>query len=265
MRNYDKKNNRIVYNHKKATPEYWDCHWDGKTYESLIKNGKNDKFILSILNKYLPDKKGKILEGGCGTSRIVYCMYYHGYDAIGIDYAEKTVQKVNTSVPELNVRVGDVRNLEFPDDYFTAYWSLGVIEHFFEGYEEIANEMKRVLKKEGYLFLKFPYISPLRKLKAKLGIYKSFNGQNDSFYQFALDHHEVIEFFENKGFILIEKSPKGGFKGFKDEIKVLKPFLQRINDYNGKIIFINGLKFIFDKLLTPFSGHTIFIVFKNCS
>jgi len=63
-----------------------------------------------------------------------------------------------------------------------------VIEHFWEGYNEILKEAKRVLKPKGYLFLTFPYMSPLRKFRANLGLYRilDFNNKskNDDFYQF---------------------------------------------------------------------------------
>lgn len=40
----------------------------------------------------------------------------------------------------------DVRKLQFADGFFDGYWSLGVIEYFWEGYNEIVNEVKRVIK-----------------------------------------------------------------------------------------------------------------------
>lgn len=101
---------------------------------------------MKTLRKYLPGEKGIILEGGCGRAQHVYCMKYNGYNAVGVDFAERTVRAVNEAVPELDVRKCDVRNLPFRDGEIAGYWSIGVIEHFWDGYNEILDEMARVIR-----------------------------------------------------------------------------------------------------------------------
>ena len=49
-----------------------------------------------------------------------------------IDYAPKTVEFVNKKFPFLDIRLGDVTKLDFDDNFFDAYWSFGVIEHFYQ-------------------------------------------------------------------------------------------------------------------------------------
>ena len=261
---HDKENKRLVYIGESATPDFWDSHWDAENFKEMVKREKNNRFVLRTMRKYIPDKEVKILEGGCGRGQVVYCMHVHGYESIGIDFAKKTIEQVKGAIPELDVRVGDVRDLQFPDNYFTGYWSIGVIEHFWEGYRDISKEMRRVLINGGYVFLTFPYMSPLRRLKAKLGLYEDFYVEDkENFYQFALDPETVINDFEGAGFKLLERKPRGGVKGFKDEISVLKPILQKLYDYQGKNFGIKGFAFVLDKLFSLFAGHTIFLVFKN--
>jgi SAM-dependent methyltransferase len=266
---YDKGNRRLVYIGERATQDFWDRHWDTENFRENVERGKNNKFILKTLNKYILDKKGKILEGGCGMGRVVYCMQTHGYESVGVDFAKKTIELVNEAIPELDVRVGDVRDLPFPDDYFTGYWSFGVIEHFYEGYYDISKEMRRVLINGGYLFLSFPYMSPLRRLKAKLCLYDDFKGEGkENFYQFALDPGIVIKDFEAVGFKLLDKKPASGSKGIKDEVSMFKPLLQKLYGYQGKSVWIRGFRFVLNKLLetlgtTLGAGHTIFLFFQN--
>ena len=69
----------------------------------------------------------------------------------------------------------DVRNLNFDDGFFDGYWSLGVIEHFYEGYERIIKEVNRVIKRNGFVFLTFPSLSFLRKFKSKWGLYVDYH------------------------------------------------------------------------------------------
>lgn len=118
---YDKEKRRLVYIGESATPDFWERHWDTESFKEIIEGGKDNKFVLRTLDRYIPDKKGAILEGGCGSGYIVYCMHAHGYKAIGVDFAKRTIEQIKGVMPELDVRVGDVRDLPFPDDYFAGY------------------------------------------------------------------------------------------------------------------------------------------------
>lgn len=168
-------------------------------------------------------------------------------------------------MPELRLIIGDVRSLMFKDAGFDGYWSLGVIEHFYDGYDKIALEMGRILKPGGYLFLTFPQMSCLRKIKAWLELYPQFNKKDgkENFYQFALDRKLVIEKFGGLGFKEVYVSATDGLKGLKDEVSLLKPALQRFYDYKGKSIIIRGTRYILDKILAPLTGHSAFVIFKK--
>ena len=63
--------------------------------------------------------------------------------------------------PELHPVLGDVRNLPLEDDSVDGYWSLGVIEHLYDGYGDIFREMYRVIRRDGYLFLTFSHMERL--------------------------------------------------------------------------------------------------------
>jgi SAM-dependent methyltransferase len=217
-RYYDSNNARLIYCEKQADNSFWDKHWDKANFKEYVERGKNNRFCINTIKKYLKDNVGLILEGGCGSGQLVYCMKYHGYEPIGVDFSEKTIRHIQETLPNLDVRVADVRNLPFPDNHFTAYWSLGVIEHFWEGYQDILLEMHRVLKHHGYLFVTFPYMSPLRRLKVKYNLYNQADkiGDNkENFYQFALNSKRVLSDFSGNGFELIRAQPMDGIKGFQ--------------------------------------------------
>lgn len=262
---FDAQGNRIVFIEQEASPSYWDSQWDVNNFEEVVKNGLNNRLIVKTTKKFIPtEKTRKILEGGCGNGQFVYAFHKLGYDAYGVDYAPKTINKIKTSFPHLNVRAGDVRSLEFPDAYFDGYWSIGVIEHFFDGYQPILREMKRVLKDGGYLFLTFPHLSILRRLKIRLGCYPPFNShidQKEKFYQFALDHNQLIKELTGNGFKLVRKTPYAGMKGLKDEAPLLKPWLQKI--YDSQNLLVKVLNYGISCLFAPFSSHSILLVFKK--
>jgi len=259
---YDEINKRLIIFEEQATPEYWDKHWFTDGFIERVKRGKNNRFIKKYTTKYL--KPGaKILEGGCGIGRNVYALSQWGYEVYGVDFAKKTVEKLEREFPDLKISMQDVRKLEFADGFFDGYWSLGVIEHFWEGYNEILNEVKRVIKPGGYLFLTFPYLSPLRKFKVKLGIYELFenNPKVEDFYQFILDLEKVRGNVEKYGFKLILKRPFAATKCIKDEISLLKPILQRI--YDSQSILARGIKFSNSILFAKLAGHSILLVFRK--
>jgi len=262
MKLYDKKNKRILMFEKEATPGFWDECWDVDNFVEKVKGAKN-RFIKRYTRKFL--KPGaRILEGGCGIGQIVYGLKSWGYDSYGVDFAEKTVKRIKKDFPELKVSIQDVRKLDFPDNFFDGYWSLGVIEHFWEGYNEILSEAKRVIKSGGYLFLTFPYMSPLRKLKAKLGFYKIWRTnlmKKDDFYQFVLDIKNVKVDVEKYKFKLVCKHSLDGIKGLKDEVFWLKPILQKI--YDSQTIIAKGIKSMSSILFSKATGHIVLLVFKK--
>ncbi len=232
-RYYDSKNNCLVYTGSKASNDYWDEHWQMADFSKMIKVSYNP-FIIRNTKKHLA-RGSRIMEGGCGRGQNVYILKKQGFDAIGIDYAKKTVDKINNCMPELNVEFGDVRKLPFDNNSFDGYWSLGVIEHFYEGYNDIMMEMHRVLKPNGILLMTVSTMSPLRQMKSNFNLYPAWEGEKKKiaeFYQFALDPIVIIKNFESNGFELLTKKPYDGFKGLKDEIKIIKKPLQYIYDSN---------------------------------
>lgn len=265
MKYFDPVKKQLIYIEKKADPDFWDHHWKAnENIRNEILRIKNT-FVSRITKKYLKPSDGYILEGGCGTGGNVASLFNNGYKVIGIDFAENTVKTLNKYIPELDIRLGDVRKLPFYDNYFIGYWSLGVIEHFLEGYDLIANEMFRVLKNGGYLFLAFPYMSPLRHLKSGLGKYEAWKNDNESdfFYQFALNSEIVVEKFRSLGFILIKSMPFDGIKGTKDEVALLKPVLQKLYDCKGNGLPIRAFRKAISVLASSVAGHCILLVLKK--
>jgi len=265
MKLFDPKKKQLICIEEKASKVFWESHWN--LNEDIVENIINtkDTFVSRITKKYIKDKNEPILEGGSGDGTNVASLVNNGYKCIGVDYAGKTVKKINQYIPELDIREGDVKNLKFKKDYFFGYWSIGVIEHYWEGFESIASEMKRVINKNGYLFLSFPYLSPIRRLKICLGLYEVYksNKQPKNFYQLILNSKSVIKYFQDIGFKLIKSVPFDGIKGTKDEILIIKPLLQKIYDYNGNKRLPVILRKIIDLLLFRFCAHCVLLVFKK--
>lgn len=261
---YCNKNNKIVCTYIDASPEYWDEHWKKKiTKDAVMSTPKS--WVYRLTKKYLC-KGSRVLEGGCGTGQYVFSLKINGYDVYGVDYAKDTVSSINSILPELKIEFGDINNLIFEDNYFDGYWSIGVIEHDWEGYESAAKEMYRVIKPGGYLFLSFPAISILRKFKLYLSLYEEnffLTSKPVNFYQYILDKNDVISNFEKQGFICVKSSWLGGFKGLKDECSFLFNFLNFINKSNNRLVRL--LIFAFDIVIRSITGHSAILILKKIS
>ena len=261
MKYYDIQRNQLLFFYRDLKEDYWDNHWEvywDKLKDQIYKFNRKS-LICKITNMFLKPKDGPILEGGCGLGQNVFNLNNLNYDCIGIDYAENTIKKIKELMPELKIKFANIKKIPFRDNEFAGYWSLGVIEHFFNGYNDILEEMKRVLKPKGFLFISFPYMSPLRVLKSKVNLYKIFN--NDfykkfknpiHFYQFALNKDQVIKDIEGFGFKLRYYKISSGVKGFKDEIFVFKFFFKKFlqilyDNEKSKIVYL--IREILDKFL----------------
>lgn len=261
---FDSRKRQLIYISKDSTPDFWDTHWN---INELIRNrilAVNDTFVSRITRKYLSQRDGIILEGGCGWGQYVASLFNNGYKAVGIDFACNTVRIMNRFVPELVIIPGDVRRLPFHDNLFAGYWSLGVIEHFRQGYEELALEMLRVIRNNGYLFITFPYMSPLRRMKGRLGLYKlSGSGSVENFHQYALNSELVIRDFEKIGFKLIKVIPHDATTGLQHEVIRLRKVFQKLLDYGPACRWAGYIQTIVNRSMSRMVGHCILLIFKK--
>jgi len=264
---YNTLNRRLVFIDKKSDfGSFWDAHWSCDDFALRVRKSK-DPFVVGSTLRYL-QVGDRILEGGCGRGAKVYALKKAGFDAYGIDFGRKTVKTINKELPELQVSYGDVRELPFENNFFNGYWSLGVIEHFYDGYEAIVKEMFRVLRPSGYVFLTVPTMSPFRKLKAMMKMYPEFyeaTKPREMFYQFALPPSQIRQSFEVAGFECVLHRYQNWFKGFKDECTLLKPFLQGF--YDGKTLFHKIVYRMLiqpsERVFSPLFGHISFFVFRK--
>ncbi|HBB37597.1 MAG: S-adenosylmethionine (SAM)-dependent methyltransferase [Candidatus Magasanikbacteria bacterium GW2011_GWD2_43_18] len=258
---YDPTKKSVVFLGHHATEEYWDAHWNEIGIKEVVTSVHDFSYVKKFTDAYL-EKSDKILEGGCGRGQYVYALRRWGYDPVGVDYAEQTIAEVKKWYPDLPLVVGDVRSLPFEDNAFKGYWSFGVIEHFFYGYTPIVNEMARVIQDGGYLFVTFPYMSPLRKMKARLKKYeyRHFSEEPDDFYQFALPKQQVIDDLCAKGFVLEKAYPFDAVKGLKDEVAFLRGPLQLL--YGSKHIIAKVCRKGLELVLRFCCGHIVLLVFR---
>lgn len=189
---------RLVYLDEPATSEFWDARWRAAGAAAPTRATGE---LVKVTARWLPPGS-RVLEGGCGRANKVKALADAGFQAVGVDFAADSVRQARLDYPGLDIREGDVRGLPFPADSFDGYWSLGVIEHFWGGYEEILAEARRVLRPGRLLFLTAPWFSPYRRLKARRGGFprEDFAAEPEDFYQFALGEREIAGRLAAHGF-----------------------------------------------------------------
>jgi SAM-dependent methyltransferase len=254
---YSPRLDRLVYLHEKATPQFWEALWEA---EGMAPAPTARDHIVTVTGRYLPPG-AKVLEGGCGRGNKVKALTDAGYAAIGVDFAARTVAQARIAYPNVDVRQGDVRALEFPDQFFDGYWSLGVIEHFWGGYDLILSEAARVLKAGGFLFLTAPWLSPYRQRRVRARGYPSedFEAEPESFYQFALGRPEVGRAVARHGFRLLR------WQGLASEVSMLEdmPRLKSQVDWllrSRGSIFKRVLRKLIVRTADPYCGHAFMAI-----
>lgn len=148
-----------------------------KNFEELWKEHERPSFLgeivfkiseieaMNIMKKYLPNKKCRIIDVGCGTGRTLILFRKNGYmNSIGIDISKKSIELCaqKNLIPNKDVFLMDIKNNKFKDKEFDVVFAEGLLEHF-KNFQSIVDELCRISKK--YVLLLQPnHFSIFRKL-----------------------------------------------------------------------------------------------------
>lgn len=108
--------------------------------------------IAQLLCDYLPDKKGRILDIGCGTGLTCKFLYQQGYEHLdGVDLSPDMVRIAKDRNIYQHVMVGDVNQpFAIVGSSYDAVISSGTFTHGHVGSEPL-DEIFRILKPGGIL------------------------------------------------------------------------------------------------------------------
>jgi SAM-dependent methyltransferase len=122
--------------------------------------------VTDFLLKKHPLLKGRILDVGCGDGIIDLGVFLRTQpeELVGIDpfggfrRLPDIVREHHLPVevlddPRLQFREEDGNSIPYPDDYFDVVISWGSLEHIAGGYDKALQEIRRVLKNGGLLFV----------------------------------------------------------------------------------------------------------------
>jgi len=195
----------------------WDVFWAGLEPDDLVSHVVARPGLLSLFRRHLP-KGGRVLDAGCGLGQWVIVLRQLGYDVHGVDTNEYVVRKLKERLPDARVELGDVSDLHYPEGYFSAYYSLGVLDHIEEGPQAALREAHRVLSLDGVLICAVTHFNLVRRFRPRV----QQPLPNHHFYHWAFLAREVQKMLNAAGFRVVERRPYNVMKTLTDEFGLVK-------------------------------------------
>lgn len=256
----DEDGRRLICISEKADSQYWDDLWSKSEGAEQQSNSRSARQLARMMRAIMP--VGKVLEAGCGHGGYALALANSGWEVSAVDFAPNTVEMLRSQYPALDIRLGDVRNLEFANNSFDAYYSGGVIEHFWQGYSEVISEAHRVLVPGGLAVFTFPAMNPLRRMLVRLGHYPTLSKavttrEPEGFYQFILDLGDVKHVLQSAGFRVVRTRWTAATLGLIDEFHMLRTLYNMSPLLAKKLLSLVGG--------SPIWGHSVIVVVEKRS
>lgn len=173
--------------------------YENADYEGLYRDGREirseEKDLFQDLFDYIGDS-AQILDLGCGTG-LPFDRYLieNGYDLIGIDIAEKHVEKARENIPEAEIIQGDFFEADVANSSLDAVVSFYAIFHIpREEHRKLFEKINEWLKPEGYILVTVAS-TEMEDLK------ESWNGAEIKWSSF--EGSKTLEIIEKSGFEII--------------------------------------------------------------
>lgn len=254
--------------------------WNINNLKAFVESTNKDEAVkesVKVIKKQtsLLNRAPKILEAGCGNSRVVIWLTEKGFQNVsGIELNSDIVKEVKHYYPNVDIRSGDIMNLPSDLKNNDVTLSYGVVEHFRDGLQRPLKQMLSDLAKDGKAVITVPFFNLHRRWKlfksAKTWDKKMYPFypfmREGSFFEYRLTKKEFIKECQKAGFI-IEKCIPVGMEWGALEVLNRKNKIGRLmwteDRLNFKYTFIGKLLFNLLKLFPFYCAHMILIVGKK--
>jgi len=165
-------------------------------WDSLYKKGLRARYpnedVIRFIQKNFPEKekrrKLKILDFGSGTGRHIIYLAKEGFNVAGFDNSPESIKFTSEWLKHegisLDIRDANMLNLPYGNESFDVFIDIGMIEHFNQKDRQKAiEEVRRILKPGGYLFLNVKKQGDYLEKKSAPGTEENTYIINESFMQ----------------------------------------------------------------------------------
>ena len=257
---------RITYRNEKNT-EYWKRRWDNIEVDEPAFEINN--YPLRYANLIVKNPNQNILEAGCGAGRLLRFFHNKGYKITGIEFFEDIIEKLKKKDNSLNVKVENILNLNFKDDFFDCVLAFGLYHNFeSENLDRAISETYRVMKKGAKICASFR-ADNIQELIVDF-IRKDKKQENKCFHKLNLKKREFVSLFEKHNFKVediysVQNMPflyKFKFFRAKDQ-KKFNENIARVKGY--KLSFFGNLiqNILIKYLPDQFCNVYVLIAYKN--
>ncbi len=168
---------------RKNIPE-WDSFYRENKVDEMPWYEKNLDLDLEYQINSMNLTKGKFLDLGTGPGTQAIQLKKLGFESTGSDISKSAIDKAQQLSSKVNFVVDDILNSSFPDNAFDFILDRGCF-HVFEPMlrKDYLNQLKRILKDDGILFLKVMSIEE--------------KGLPDDEGPYRFSKQEILDTFEN--------------------------------------------------------------------
>ena len=150
--------------------------------------------LLHLL-KLIGDRRGRVLDAGCGPGHLTHLFASRGFEAIGLDLSPRMIELASSKYPDCQFRIGDFCDLQFPDQSFLAVFCMAAFQHVPKDRDIAKRAIEgfyRVLEPQGVILL-----------NVQLG--RATGWEPDGRFTQGYRHQdEVISMLRDAGFAIVE-------------------------------------------------------------
>jgi SAM-dependent methyltransferase len=183
-------------------------------YNNIYYGNSDKKFTLGFIEKTidyyrdkrakyisdLTDKKGRVLDIGCGNGRFLYFLSQKGlYEIYGAELEGNAANRAQ-QIPNIHLNIGRFQDMVYPENFFSTITLFHVFEHLQEP-QKALEKINRLLMKDGFLVLSFPNV---KSFQAKI-LKSNWLHFDPPRHLFFPDHKVFIEQMKNNGYIFVRK------------------------------------------------------------
>ncbi len=132
---------------KSSEIAFFDSHGASNAYDVFTPDTNERLIDIFVRLSGLP-RGARIADLGCGSGVFSNVLRQRGYDCTGVDLSPNLIRMARQKFPDIDFIEGDIERLPFPDASFDGALLAGVVHHFTERSDCVA-EIKRILRPGG--------------------------------------------------------------------------------------------------------------------